>query len=78
MYRWNKADVFKQDENGESYGAFGMLLRDVGVTPDEFTKHQVPQLVAQNIWDYAFDKQCPSHRLKGNDLRIKKSGRIEA
>jgi hypothetical protein len=49
MYRWNKSDVFKKDENGESYGAFGMLLRDVGVPTEEFSKHRVPQLVIQNL-----------------------------
>ena len=49
MYRWNKADIFKREENGESYGAFGMLLRDAGVTTEEFSKSQVPKLVRQNI-----------------------------
>jgi hypothetical protein len=37
-YRWNKADVFKRDENGESFGPFGMLLRDAGVSTREFVK----------------------------------------
>ena len=49
MYRWNKADVFKQDQNGESFGAFGMLLRDIGVTTEDFSKCPVPQLVTQNM-----------------------------
>lgn len=37
-YRWNKADVFKRDEQSESFGPFGMLLRDAGVSVQEFTK----------------------------------------
>ncbi len=37
-YRWNKADVFKRDEQGESFGPFGMLLRDAGVSIQEFSK----------------------------------------
>ena len=37
-YRWNKADVLKRDEQGESFGPFGMLLRDAGVSVQEFTK----------------------------------------
>lgn len=37
-YRWNKADVFKRDEQGESFGPFGMLLRAAGVSVKEFTK----------------------------------------
>ena len=35
-YRWNKGDVFKRDEQGESFGPFGMLLRDVGIPIQEF------------------------------------------
>ncbi len=37
-YRWNRADVFKRDENGVSFGPFGMLLRDADVPTQEFVK----------------------------------------
>lgn len=37
-YRWNRADVFKRDEQGESFGPFGMLLRDAGVALEEFPR----------------------------------------
>lgn len=49
MYRWNKADVYKKDEGGESYGAFGMLLRDIGVSVEDFSKNTVTQLVFRNM-----------------------------
>lgn len=49
MYRWNKADVYTKDQGGESYGAFGMLLRDIGVSIEDFSKHTVPKLVFDNM-----------------------------
>lgn len=37
-YRWNRADVFKTDEQGDSFGPFGMLLRDAGISSSEFPR----------------------------------------
>ena len=37
-YQWNRADNFKPNEDEESYGPLGMLLRDAGVPAEEFSK----------------------------------------